>query len=489
MMSEIYKTSDGREYEPVIGMEVHAELKTASKMYCRCKALFGDPPNTNVCEVCMGLPGSLPVVNEHAVILGTRAALALHCSFDDKRFAQFARKHYYYPDLPKGYQVTMYQWPVASNGYLEMWSDDVEVKVGIERVHLEEDTAKLFHEPDLTSSVDYNRAGIPLLEIVSKPEIGTPSEAKLYLKELRDILRRCGISDGNMEEGSFRCEANISLKKAGSATLGVKSEIKNLNSFTSVEKALRYEIERHLAIYDRGEAVRPDTRGWDESKNETFHMRFKERADEYRYFPEPDLPDLYLSNDIVGKAKTGLAMSPFDEKKQLIAKYGLDHRTANLISGREGGMELYMGAVESGADGRDAANWMTGDFYAFLNEENRGIESTKISGAIFAEFLQLVRDGVVSGPVAKELIREISQTGENPRSIVKSKGLMQVSDDDELLPLIKGIIDANPRIVASFKAGKTRASRAIVGKVMEATGGKANPARVGELVDELLRRE
>ena len=485
-MALIVEASGGRKYEAVIGMEVHAELLTNSKMYCRCKALFGDPPNTNVCPVCLALPGSLPVVNRDAIVLGTRTALALHCSFTERRFAQFARKHYFYPDLPKNYQITMYAYPIATGGWIDVWSGDSPRRIGIERVHVEEDTAKLFHEADGTSSIDFNRAGIPLIEIVSKPEIASPEEAKLYLKELRDILRRNRISDGNMEEGSFRCEANISLKPAGSDKLGVKSEIKNLNSFAAVERALNCEIARHLAIYGRGEEVRPDTRGWDDAKGETFHMRYKEKAEEYRYFPEPDLQDLFITNKMLAEAKGGLVASPFEEKRRLMDEYGLDCRMANIIAGREGAAAFYEKAYTAGANPVEALKWMTGGIFAFLNEENLEIENIKADAANFAEFLALVAEGIISGPVAKELLREICKSGESARAMVERKGLRQVSDDDALLPIVREAIAANPEAAAAYKGGKIQAAQAIVGQIMKASGGKANPKRVGEMVKELL---
>ena len=483
-----FKAANGREYEAVIGMEVHAELLTRSKMYCRCKSCFGDPPNTNVCPVCLALPGSLPVVNRFAMLLGTRTALALHCNFADKRFAQFARKHYFYPDLPKNYQITMYAYPIATDGFIEIWSGDAARRIGIERVHLEEDTAKLFHEADGTSSIDFNRAGIPLIEIVSKPEIATPEEAKLYLKELRDILRRNGVSDGNMEEGSFRCEANISLRPLGSEKFGVKSEIKNLNSFAAVEKALNCEIERHLVIYGRGEEVRPDTRGWDDAKGDTFHMRYKEKADEYRYFPEPDIPDVYISYKMLTEAKEGVVLSPFEEKQKLMTEYRLDYHTANIIAGREGGAAFFGKACAAGADPVEAMKWMTGEFFAFLNEENLEIGATKIDGANFAEFLGLVAEGVISGPVAKELLREISGTGEKAESLVERKGLKQVSDSAQLETVVEEVLKENPENVKKYLGGKEGLFGFFVGEVMKKTKGKANPKVVNEILREKLSK-
>jgi len=458
-MAKIFKASNGKEYEAVIGMEVHAELKTASKMYCRCASSFGDPPNENVCPVCIALPGSLPVVNREAVVLGTRAALALHCGMTGKQYAQFARKHYFYPDLPKGYQITMYAWPLAVEGRLEIWTDDGPRCIGIERAHLEEDTAKLIHEDDGTSSIDYNRAGVPLLEVVGKPELKTAEEAKLYLKELRDMLRWNNISDGNMEEGSFRCEANISLREAGSDEFGVRSEIKNLNSFLAVEKALNCEIERHLEMYGRGENIRGETRGWDEGKGATFHLRFKERADEYRYFPEPDIPDLYISEDILAAARKGLVPSPFDEKKLLMDKHGLEYHSANIIVSRDGGAALYNETLKAGADSSETAKWLTGEFYGYLNEEHLEIEQTKLTGPLFAEFLKLVDDGIVSGPVAKELIRDIAKRGGRPSVIVEEKGLKQLTNDDDILPVVKKIVDENPGMVEQVMESQSRTNR------------------------------
>ncbi len=488
-MPEIYKTADGREYEAVIGMEIHAELNTDSKMYCRCRSAFGDPPNSHVCPVCLALPGSLPVVNYKAVILGIRTALALHCEFPASRFAQFARKHYFYPDLPKNYQITMYTYPLAVDGHLDIRSGNAPRTIGIERAHLEEDTAKLFHESDGTSSIDFNRAGIPLLEVVSKPELRSPEEAKLYLKELRDILRRNDISDGNMEEGSFRCEANISLKEKGTEQFGVKSEIKNLNSFIAVEKALHYEIKRHLDLYSKGEPIRPETRGWDDAKGETFHMRFKEKADEYRYFPEPDLPDLNITEQMLREAGRSLYPSPFEDKKYLMDEYGLDFKNADLLVSREGGKDLFIGTVYAGSAPDITVNWITGGLYAYLNKKGIEIKDCMLTTPNFIQLLKLLSDEIITGQVAKQLLEEICETGEQVDTIVKTRGLVQMSDDADLEPIVKKAIEDNPDMVASFKAGKEKAAKALIGKVMKITGGKANPQRVGELVRKFLTEE
>jgi aspartyl-tRNA(Asn)/glutamyl-tRNA(Gln) amidotransferase subunit B len=485
----------GAGYVPTIGIEVHAQLNMQSKMYCACSAAFGDPPNTHTCPVCLGLPGSLPRVNHRAVVLGVMAARALGCSVPI--LAQFARKNYFYPDLPKGYQITMYQFPVGTDGKLDLIDDLGEFTsgVGIERVHLEEDTAKLFHESEGVSFIDFNRSGVPLLEIVSMPGIQSSREAVNYLKELRRLLKFLGISNANMEEGSFRCEVNISVRPENSERLGTKVEIKNLNSFRAVERSIEYEIERQTTAIRKGQQIRHETRGWDEKEGVTVHQRFKEKAPEYRYFPEPDLPDLVLDGSVCDEARLDVEAIPVRKVRSLIERFGVPPHSADLLMSGFGSpednpyfvAEFFEESVQRhGAQGTAAVNLMIGTVFEHLKKTGMTLDQTDLTPKKMAEITKMIAKEELSSTSAKTVLSRILEEGGNVRDVVVSEGLVQVSDEDELVKMVKEIIEENPHIVESIKRGKTTAVGALVGLAMKKSGGQANPKRVNELLTDML---
>ncbi|HDS30643.1 MAG TPA: Asp-tRNA(Asn)/Glu-tRNA(Gln) amidotransferase subunit GatB [Firmicutes bacterium] len=485
----------GVNYVPTIGIEVHAQLNTESKMYCACSTAFGDPPNTHTCPVCLGLPGSLPRVNYRSVILGIITARALGCTIPI--VAQFARKNYFYPDLPKGYQISMYQFPIGIEGKLDLLDDYGEFAdgVGIERVHLEEDTAKLFHESEGVSFIDYNRAGVPLIEIVSRPDITSAHEASKYLKELRRLLKFLGISNANMEEGSFRCEVNISLRPENSERFGTKIEIKNLNSFRAVERSIEYEIERQTAIYRKGELVKHETRGWDEKEGVTVHQRFKEKAPEYRYFPEPDLPDLILDSSVCAEASLDIETIPVRKVRSLIGRFGVPTQSADLLMSGIGAPEdnpyfvadFFEEAVERHrAQGTAAVNLLTGIVFEHLRKTGVTLDQTDLTPVKLAEITKMIAREELSSTTAKMVLNIILNEGGKVQDIVVREGLVQVSDEDELVKMVKEIIEENPQIVDSIKKGKTNAIGALVGLAMKKSGGQANPKRVNEILQDLL---
>ena len=482
-------------YVPVIGMEVHAQIMTESKMFCACSALFGDPPNTHTCPICLGLPGSLPRVNRQAAVLGMKAARALGC--DIPPFAQFARKNYFYPDLPKGYQISMYQYPVGKDGTLELLNDSGHLAggIGIERVHLEEDTAKLFHEEGVGSLIDFNRAGVPLLEIVSKPNLKSASEAVTYLKELRRLLRFFGISNANMEEGSFRCEVNISVKREGDEKLGTKVEVKNLNSFRAVERSIEYEIERQIGLITKGHEIKQETRGWDEKDGKTVHQRYKEKAPEYRYFPEPDLPNLALVGDYCDESCLDMDNIPVRRVKALVERFGVPPVSADLLVSGIGApsdnpyfiADFFEESVSRhGASGTQAVNLITGTVFEHLKKNETTLDQTDLTAKKLAEITKLVTRDEISSTNAKRIVSIILEEGGTVSEIVKKEGLVQVSDSDELTELVREVLEANAHIVESVRKGKVNAIGALVGEVMKKSKGQANPKRVNEMLYEML---
>lgn len=483
------------EYVPTIGMEVHAQIDTDSKMFCSCSTTFGNPPNTHTCPVCLGLPGSLPRVNRKAVVLGLKAAKTLRCEIPPH--AQFARKNYFYPDLPKGYQISMYQFPIGTGGQIQLLDQHERLYqgIGIERVHLEEDTARLFHEGDVGSLIDFNRAGVPLLEIVSKPDIRNAREAVEYLKELRRLLKFLGVSNSNMEEGSFRCEVNISVRPKDQEELGTKVEIKNLNSFRAVERSIEYEIQRQTKILTGGGKIQQATLGWDEKNEVTVHQRFKEKAPEYRYFPEPDLPDLSLEGDILSESAFDLNNIPVRRVQGLIERFGVPPYGADmLLSGTGSPVDdpyfvadfLEETIDRHGAQGTTAANFMTGTVFEFINRTGITLDQTDLTPKKLAQVTKMVARDELSSTGAKKVISLILEQGGKVRDIVLSEGLIQVSDEDELVTLIKEVMEENERIVETIRKGKINAIGALVGEAMKKSKGQANPKRVNELLQELI---
>jgi aspartyl-tRNA(Asn)/glutamyl-tRNA(Gln) amidotransferase subunit B len=481
------------DYEAVIGIEVHAQLLTESKMFCRCSADYAAAePNTHVCPVCLGMPGVLPVINQKAVEYTVMTALALNCRIPE--FSKFDRKNYFYPDLPKGYQISQYGLPLSRDGWLEIEANGKARRIGIERVHLEEDTAKLVHV-DGHSLVDFNRAGVPLMEIVSRPDIRTPEEARQYLTKLRNILRYLGVSSGNMEEGAMRCEANISLRPRGESELGIKVEVKNLNSFHSVKLALEYETERQAKTLEADERIEQVTMGWDEARGMTVVQRTKEYAHDYRYFPEPDLPPLVLSREWVEGIKQKLPELPGAKQNRFMEQYGLSRYDADVLTAERPVADYFESCVKKGLETRDKglgagakaiANWITGELFRLLKAADIGIEAVKITPDALTELLTLVEKGTISISIAKDVFSEMFETGRPAAQIVEEKGLAQISDLEELSRMVEQVIAENPGPVEEYLGGKEAVLRFLVGQVMKATRGKANPHLVNELLKERL---
>ena len=475
------------DYEAVVGIEVHAQLLTESKMFCRCSADYAAAePNTHVCPVCLGMPGMLPVINQKAVEYTVMTALALNCQIPE--FSKFDRKNYFYPDLPKGYQISQYDLPLSRDGWLDIEVGGGSRRIGIERVHLEEDTAKLVHLGGY-SLVDFNRAGVPLMEIVSRPDIRTSEEARQYLARLRTIVRYLGVNSGNMEEGAMRCEANISLRPRGRIELGTKVEVKNLNSFHSVKLALEYEIERQARILETGGRIEQVTMGWDEARGVTVVQRSKEHAHDYRYFPEPDLPPLALSREWVEGTRARLPELPDARRSRFVEQYGLSRYDAEVLTADRPVADYFESCARSYPNAKTVANWITGELFRLLKAMDAGIETVKITPDALAELLTLVEKGAINISIAKDVFAAMFETGRSATQIVKEKGLAQVSDVEELSRIVEQVIADNPGPVAEYLAGKDAVLRFLVGQVMKATRGKANPKLVNRLLRERLRSQ
>ena len=478
------------EFEPVIGLEVHAQLLTQSKMFCGCSADYaGAPPNTHVCPVCLGMPGSLPVINRTAVEYTILTALAFHCEIP--AFAKFDRKNYHYPDLMKGYQISQYDLPLSRNGCVLIDDAGATKHIGIRRVHLEEDTAKLFHV-DGASLIDVNRAGVPLMEIVSEPDIHSVEEARLYSLKLRQILRYLGVCSGDMEKGAMRFEANISLRPRGSTELSAtRVEIKNLNSLRAMVHATEFEIARQSKILAAGGAIEQETMGWDEVRNATYPQRSKEEAHDYRYFPEPDLPRLEIARVWVDEIRARLPELPDEKRERLTREYGLSAYDAGVIAAEKEIAEYYDRAVATGkacaVDAKAIANWATGELFRLMKDSGDEIGAVKIAPQQIPALIALVGTGAINIVTAKAVFDEMYQTGRDPEVIVREKGLAQISDSAALAAAVDRAIADNPKPVAEYLAGKETVAKFIVGQVMKATKGQANPALVNELVIEKLK--
>ena len=479
-------------YEVVIGLEVHAQLTTRTKMFCGCPTSFGAAPNTQTCPVCQGMPGTLPVINRRAVEYGTRTALALSCRINEG--CRFARKHYYYPDMPKNFQISQYEEPLAEDGSLEVDLAGGETRrIGIQRLHLEEDVGKLVHEGTLetaqASLVDYNRAGVPLMETVSRPEIRSPEEAAAYLRAFRAVLVYLGVNDGNMEEGSLRCDANISLKPAGARELGTKVEIKNLNSFRNVQRALEFEVRRQTEALDRGQRIVQETRLWDADGGSTRSMRSKEFAHDYRYFPEPDLVPLKLERAQVAEIRAALPELPRARRQRFVTELGLPPYDAGVLTQSRALAEYYESAVRAFPQPKLVSNWVMSELLRELPaDDERAIAQAPITPARLAGLLRLIEDGTISGTIAKTVFQKMLASGEEASAIVRREGLTQVADAGALEAMVDAAIAGNPRAVEDFRKGKTAAAKALVGQVMKASGGKANPSMVSQLVEEKLTK-
>ena len=479
------------EYEAIIGMEVHVQLRTASKMFCGCAADYAAaPPNTHVCPVCLGMPGVLPVINRQAVEYALMTALALNCEIPE--YAKFDRKNYPYPDLVKGYQISQYDLPFSRHGWVAIEVDGQAKRVRVRRAHLEEDTGKLTHVGD-ASLIDFNRSGVPLLEIVSEPDMRSGLEAWAYLTKLRTILRYLGVSTGNMEEGAMRCEVNISLRPVGSTALGTYVEIKNLNSFRAVRQAIEYEIARQSTILERGGEIEKVTMGWDEAAGRTVLQRSKEEAQDYRYFPEPDLPPVFVSREWVGELRSRLPELPDAKQERFVASFGLRAYDATLLAEDRDIAAYFEAAVEIGqgvgVDARMISNWITSELFRLLKESGASITEIKVLPAALVRLLSLVNRGTITQATGKEVLAEMFQTGQSAEAIVAAKGLSQIADADELSSIVDKVIAANPKPVGEYRDGKDPAIRFLIGQVMRETRGKANPQVVEALLRAKIRGE
>jgi aspartyl-tRNA(Asn)/glutamyl-tRNA(Gln) amidotransferase subunit B len=475
------------EFEPVIGLEVHAQMLTQSKIFCGCSTAFGGDPNTHTCPVCTGQPGSLPVLNRRVVEYTIRAALATHCRIAP--YSLFARKNYFYPDLPKGYQISQYELPLSSDGFVDIRVDDQTKRIGIIRIHMEEDAGKLMHdlstERGAHSYVDFNRTGVPLIEIVSAPDLRTPEEAAAYLRKLRAILMFLDICDGNMEEGSFRCDANISLRPRGQTTLGVKTELKNMNSFRNVQRALDYEIRRQTALLDQGEPVVQETRLWDAARGVTSSMRGKEEAHDYRYFPDPDLVPLVVDPEWTAKIQAGLPELPEAKRDRFVRDYGIPEYDAEVLTSSKALANYYEACLRVYEKPKVVSNWIMSELLRELKRDEREIEECPVPAPNLARMLRLIDEGTISGKIAKSVFEEMYRTGKNAEEIVKEKGWVQVSDTAAIEKAVDEILAGNPKEVEEYRKGKTKVFGFFVGQVMKATQGKANP----QLVNELLKKK
>ncbi len=489
------------EFEPVIGLEVHAQLLTRSKLFCGCSTQFGAPPNSNTCPVCLGLPGALPVANREAVAMAVKAAIALGCHINTNSI--FARKNYFYPDLPKGYQISQFDRPVGEKGRVRLFCGERtdtgkiinrrEKSFGITRLHMEDDAGKSIHEgmPDAASKsyVNFNRTGVPLAEIVSEPDFRNSQEAYDYMAHLRKILLYLGVCDGNMEEGSLRCDANVSVRPKGAERFGVKVEIKNLNSFRFLQRALDYEIERQTRALSQGERVIQETRLWDESEGRTFPMRSKEEAHDYRYFPEPDLLPLALDPAWVEQIRTSLPELPDQKLKRMLDEYGLLLDEALLLTSTSSLADYFEECAKKSGNARLSANWIMGDLAYALKNSGKGIEHSPIPPGHLAALIAMIDSGKISGKIAKTVFEEMCRTGEEPGTTVGKLGLVQDSDEASLNSLIDKIMAANPKQVAEYRSGKTKVLGFFVGQAMKETKGQANPTMLNELLQKKLAGE
>jgi aspartyl-tRNA(Asn)/glutamyl-tRNA(Gln) amidotransferase subunit B len=473
-------------FEAVIGLEVHAQLQTRTKIFCGCTPSFGDPPNTHTCPVCLGMPGALPVLNADAVDKAIAAAIALGCAVHDE--SEFARKNYFYPDLPKGYQISQFDRPIATGGHVDLEVDGEAVHVGITRIHMEEDAGKSLHEgtgdPTLTG-IDLNRAGTPLIEIVSEPDLRSAAAAAAYFTYIRDVLVAIGVNDGNLEEGSLRCDANVSVRPVGRATLGTKVEVKNVNSFRFLQKAIEYEIARQSALVDEGGTVVQETRLYDPDSGRTFSMRSKEEAHDYRYFPEPDLPLLALLPGQVERVRASLPELPAARRARFVAQYGVPAYDAGVLT-QDVAVAGYFEQVAASAPPKLASNWVMGEVLRTLKESDTAVTDAPVTPSALAQLLTLVEKGTISTATAKQVFETMWRTGDTASVIVEREGLTQVGDESALLAHVATVIAANPDAVASYRAGRVQAIGALVGQVMKLTRGTANPKVVHALIQRQL---
>ena len=487
-------------YEPVIGLEVHVQLLTKTKIFCGCSTRFGDTPNANTCPVCLGLPGTLPVLNKRVIEMATLASLALHCRVHEH--SRFARKNYFYPDLPKGYQISQYELPLATGGWVEIELDGLPAqargggqagatkRMGITRLHVEEDAAKNLHEGFAQSAqkayIDYNRCGSPLAEIVSEPDMRTPEEAYAYLTTLRQILLYTGVSDCNMEQGSLRCDANVSVRRRGASEFGTKVEVKNLNSFRYLQKALEYEIERHIGVIESGGGIFQETRLWNQTESRTVSMRSKEKAHDYRYFPEPDLLPVHVSAAWREEIRRALPELPEAKRARFVSAYGTTPYDAEVLTATQARADYFEAVTQAGASAKNAANWMQTELLRRLNDSGKEIDRSPVSPAALAGLLKLVESGEITGAIGKKVFATMFETGRAAAEIVAAEGLAQIKDISAIEQAALEVIDKNPDNVAKFRAGNEGVFKFFVGQLMRATRGQANPQAVNDILRKLL---
>ena len=476
-------------YEAVIGLEIHCELKTKTKIFCGCATGFGAEQNTHVCPVCLGLPGVLPTVNKRVVEFGIKAGLATNCTIN--KYSKFDRKNYYYPDLPKNWQTSQYDLPIAEHGWVDIDVDGEKKRIRLTRIHMEEDAGKLVHsgttiKDSATSNVDYNRTGVPLLEIVSEPDLRSAEEARAYMEKIRAIMEYIDVSNCRMEEGNLRADINVSLRPAGTEELGTRTEMKNINSFKNLEDAINYEIERQQEVLEDGGHVVQETRTFDPARGITLSMRSKENAHDYRYMPEPDLPPIVTSEETIEKYRSELPELPDARRARLEKEYGLSDYDAGIITSSRAMAEYFDAVVATGADPKLAANWIMGDLAKNLNEDGIDITKSPVSAERLGKMIGLIMKDTISGKIAKKVFKEMWTNEDDPEKIVKDKGLVQITDTGAIEAAVDAAIAANPKAVAEYKGGKKKAIGALVGQVMKATRGKANPQMVNKMLAEKL---
>lgn len=478
------------QYITVIGLEVHAELKTKTKAFCSCSTEFGGLPNTHVCPVCLGMPGALPVMNRQMVDFAIKAGLALNCEI--QKFNKFDRKNYFYPDLAKNYQISQLYRPICLGGYIDINVDGEDKRIGVTRIHMEEDAGKLVHSgasisTSDSSAVDYNRAGVPLIEIVSEPDMRSAAEARAYMENLKAILEYTEVCDCKMQEGSLRCDANVSIMPVGAKEFGTRAEIKNLNSFRALERAINYEVERQKEILEDGGHVVQETRTWDEANGMTLSMRSKEEAHDYRYFPEPDLVPVELDDAWIDSVRATLPELPAQRQARLMEQFSLSQYDASQIVSTKAMAEYFDEAVKTAKDGKGVANWLLGDVSAYMNNENITIADFQITPANLAELVNLLKDGVINSKAGKKVFSEMLKENKSAKALVKELGLEQVSDTGAIEALVDAVLAANPQSVADFKAGKEKAIGFLTGQVMKQSRGKANPPMVQQMLREKMK--